>query len=234
MSLRFALVSMFLVGCGGLDSADGARDRADETEQGWWWLWTPPTHDDGDEGDDKEPEVPREPGDPDWFDAHCDDAGCTVADDFDPLAHLQLAHDLCSIELGIDALYFQRVWFEAERTYADELNASDADWFYTFVVPDPDDLWGYSWLECTISVNHEELVTDSGFSSDSIRPTRVNEMLDEVAYGIDHALDDLGGWNQVTRGGLYWSRVRGPEVFIADDRWDEYDHWSAVTGERDW
>lgn len=231
MSFRLVVLVSSLAACGGLDAEESHRTQADAEEQGWWWLWTPPTP------DTSEPEVPeetREPGDPDWFDAHCDEAGCSVAPDFDPLDHLQLAHDLCADELGLDALYFQRAWFETERVYADEMDAAAADWFYTFVVPDPDDLWGYRWLACTLSVRHVELETDTGFSSDSLRPVRVDEMLEATQFGIDHALEDLGSWSYVTRGGIHWSRVRGPEIFLADDRWDDWDHWSAVDGERDW
>lgn len=231
MSARsLVLATLFVAGCGSLDAEDNHRTDAEAENQAWWWLWSP------DEGTDEadEVEMPREPGDPLWFDAHCDEHGCRVADDFDPIAHLELAYDLCAEELAVDdALYFQRVSFSTERTYADELLLGDAEWEYRFVVPDPDDLWGNIWLECYVRVNDGAVVTDSTYTAGTI--TRIDALLGQVHFGVLDALDDLGGLASVNRGGIRWDRIsHAGEVYLADDQWDDVDTWNANTGERDW
>ncbi|MEZ4320126.1 MAG: hypothetical protein R3F61_21785 [Myxococcota bacterium] len=234
MSSRALVVFLLLplVACdGGLDAYGDGRATGDVTDQGWWWLW--PTTDDADE--EAEPPVPAEPGDPEWFDAHCADGVCVVSDDFDPRDHLEAAHALCQDAMALEeGPWFDVLWFETDRVYTDEFRASAAHWTYRFVAPDPNDLWGYQWLECEVDVNGQTVELDTGYASDSRRAVRVDALQQGLVYGLDHALEDLGSWNHVTRGGFQWHQVDAePELFLSDDQYNDWDSWNAVTGEQD-
>lgn len=231
-SVLIVLFSAALVGCSnsGLEAradADGADDQAFP----WWGTYSP-----GEPDGDPEPVADEEPGDPDWFDAHCAGGHCRVSDGFDPIAYLHDAAALCADETGLETLGFQRLWFALdERVYADEVRFSEAGWTYRFATPDPDDLWAYRWIVCDVQVTAGDVVVDEAFASDSLRTVAVQDLVDGVVFGIDHALEDFGSWNGVTRGGIQWRRgMEAPEVFLADDRYDDWDRWDAATGERDW
>lgn len=230
MSVRSAVILSLLAGCGSLDAREEERASADEANQALWWLWSS-----GQEEEEEVEEVatPSEPGDPAWFDAHCDEQGCVVGDDFDPVDHLQLAYDLCDEALAVeDELYFQRVSFTTERVYAEDFRASEADWEYRFVVPDPDDLWGYTWLECYVRVHDGAVATGSTYNAGPI--THLDGLIGRVDFGIAEALDDLGSLGSVNRGGIRWDSLHDVgEVYLVDDRWDDTDTWNALTGERD-
>lgn len=231
MSIRAVLMSCLLplAACeGGLDAYGQNRETGDAGDQGWWWLL--PSSDE----EEPEPAGPTEPGDPQWFDAHCADGACVVPVGFDPRDHLWRAAELCAAETPV-ALGFEMVWFETERVYADDFSASAASWTYRFSAPDPDDLWGYRWIRCEVDVTGQTVELDDMFAPDSRRVVGVDALQQAAVYGIDHALEDIGAFSHVTRGGLQWRiGVAEPEIFLADDEWNDWDRWNATTGERDW
>jgi hypothetical protein len=235
MSLRILSAALLLplVACdGGLDAQNGGRADAENDEQSWWWYW-------GDSSDDEEEEEdvfePAEPGDPQWFDAYIQDDGTyVVSDSFDPVNYLGQAFTLCDEAMGTEeAPRLNLIWFTNERVYADEWRSSQADWKYLFLVQDPDDLWGYTNIECTVHVNGGTVELDTGFEQDSRMSKPWEEWVGHIQYGIDHALDERGSWNHVTRGGIQWrfGWSSTPEVFLTDDEWNDWESWSAVTGE---
>lgn len=231
MSVRVLPVLLLSFACNsGLDahSVDGPDTDTSEDQAFWWWGTT----DDDDDAVEEEAEEPREPGDPAWFDAHCSGGHCTVADDFDPMAWASFAHALCVDETGMDSMRMQRVTFETERVDAGDFRASEATWEYRFVEPDPDDLWGYTYIDCIVDVTAGDIVVDDTFTSGAKAP--VSDYTDAMVYDLPYALDDIGSWSSITRGGIRWDSYQDePEFYLADDRWNDWDAWSAVTGERD-
>jgi hypothetical protein len=220
-----ALSVLLLVGCSTSELSADTSDTTTDDNAFWWWGWD--TSDDEEEEEDREEEVPHD-GDPDWFDADCSSGFCAVRDGFDPIAWADQAHRLCLAETGHD-MDMQRVNFSTDRVYVDDFRASEADWEYRFVIADPDDLWGYRYIDCIVDVSAGEVVVDSTFTRGAV--ASVDRFMAGVTYGIDHALEDQSSLSRVTRGGIRWDSFSGaPEIYLADDEWNDWDEWNASTG----
>lgn len=224
-----SLVFLFsLTACSGSALQADLDNRADDAEEQAWWWWASS----GDDESSDEPAEPREPGDPDWFDAHCDEVVCEVAPDFDPVAWMKQAEQLCLAETSLVEMDLQRVSFSVDPIDVDDFDASLAQWEYRFVAPDDEDLWGYTYIDCIVDVTAGAIVVDDTFTSGDRAP--VEDFEERTRFGLEHALDDIGGWNDIVGGGIRWDAFEGaPELYLVDEDRDQ-DMWSALTGERDW
>ena len=172
----------------------------------------------------------------------CDDDGCALPPDFDPVPHLVNAHRIASgvaderIDVEDDGLYFHNLRFEPPAPVdTDAFVPGEAHWVVTFVTYG-DDLWGHTnlFVELDIQAGTVEMYED--FAHDSLAKVRVEE-LEELAVSADAVVDALdrswSWWGDVGFGALnravYEDTLQWTVVSEdGDDRWS----YDAVTGVR--
>lgn len=177
-----------------------------------------------------------------WFGLDCDDDGCALPPDFDPVPHLVNAHRIASgvaderIDVEDDGLYFHNLRFEPPAPVdTDAFVPGEAHWVVTFVTYG-DDLWGHTnlFVELDIQAGTVEMYED--FAHDSLAKVRVEE-LEELAVSADAVVDALdrswSWWGDVGFGALnravYEDTLQWTVVSEdGDDRWS----YDAVTGVR--